>query len=71
MLKIPEGIDSKFRYIIIAAERAKQLQNNAKPKVKIKGTKPALIAMREVEQDLIAYELVPVEQPPQQKPPQE
>ena len=70
MQKIPERIGSKYRFIIIAAERAKQLQNNAKPKVKIKATKPALIAMREVEQDLIAWELVPPEQPPQQPPQQ-
>ena len=65
MLKIPDHIDSKYRYIIIAAERAKQLQNNAKPKLKLKATKPALIAMREVEQDLIAFEIVPPEPPPQ------
>lgn len=65
MLKIPDNIDSKYRYIIIAAERAKQLQNNAKPKVKLKATKPALIAMREVEQDLIAFEIPPAEPVPQ------
>ena len=34
MQKIPETIGSKYRFIIIAAERAKQLQNNAKPKIK-------------------------------------
>jgi DNA-directed RNA polymerase omega subunit len=57
MHKIPDSIGSKFRFIIIAAERAKQLQNNAKPKIKTKSTKPAHIAMREVEQDLIAFEI--------------
>ena len=40
MHKIPESIGSKFRFIIIAAERAKQLQNNAKPKIRTKSTKP-------------------------------
>lgn len=65
MLKIPDHIDSKYRFIIIAAERAKQLQNNAKPKLKLKATKPALIAMREVEQDLVAFEIQPTEPPPQ------
>ena len=62
MLKIPEDIGSKYRFIIIAAERAKQLQNNAKPKVKIKSTKPAFIAMRELEEGLIHYEILPIEQ---------
>ena len=57
MHKIPESIGSKFRFIIIAAERAKQLQNNAKPKIKTKATKPAYVAMREVEQGLISFEI--------------
>jgi DNA-directed RNA polymerase subunit omega len=62
MLKIPEDIGSKYRFIIIAAERAKQLQNNAKPKVKTKSTKPAFIAMRELEEGLISYEILPIDQ---------
>ena len=63
MQKIPDNIDSKYRFIIITAERAKQLQNRAKPKVKTKSTKPAHIAMREVEQGLIAFELTTPEPP--------
>ena len=62
MQKIPENIGSKYRFIIIAAERAKQLQNNAKPKIKIKSTKPAHIAMREVELGLINFEIIALEQ---------
>ena len=61
MRKIPENIDSKYRYIIIAAERAKQLQGNAKPKVKTKSTKPAYIAMMEVSDGLIRFEIPPQE----------
>ncbi len=63
MQKIPEKIGSKYRFIIIAAERAKQLQNNAKPKIKTKSTKPAFVAMREVEQDLISFDIIPPEPP--------
>jgi DNA-directed RNA polymerase subunit omega len=62
MLKIPEDIGSKYRFIIIAAERAKQLQNNARPKVKTRSTKPAFIAMRELEDGLVKYEVLPIEQ---------
>lgn len=66
MQKIPERIGSKYRFIILAAERAKQLQNNAKPKIKTKSTKPAYIAMRELEEDLLSYEVTtPVELPGQ------
>jgi len=63
MPKIPDDIGSKYRFIILAAERAKQLQSNAKPKVKTKSTKPAHIAMRELEQDLISYEILPLPEP--------
>jgi DNA-directed RNA polymerase omega subunit len=66
MQKIPESIGSKYRFIIIAAERAKQLQNNAKPKIKTRSTKPAFIAMREIEQDLIAFEMPPPVEPSSQ-----
>jgi DNA-directed RNA polymerase subunit omega len=63
MQKIPENIGSKYRFIIIAAERAKQLQNNARPKIKTKSTKPSYIAMREVEQGLVKFEITLPEPP--------
>jgi DNA-directed RNA polymerase subunit omega len=66
MQKIPEGIGSKYRFIILAAERAKQLQNNAKPKLKTRSTKPAYIAMKELEADLLSYEILPVVEPSSQ-----
>jgi DNA-directed RNA polymerase omega subunit len=57
MPKIPDNIGSKYRFIILAAERAKQLQNKAKAKVKIRSTKPAKIAMRELELGLLSFEI--------------
>ena len=66
MPKIAENIGSKYRFIIIAAERAKQLQNKAKPKVRIKSAKPAKVAMREVEEGLIRFE-IPQHEPAQEK----
>jgi DNA-directed RNA polymerase omega subunit len=59
MHKIPESIGSKYRFIILAAERAKQLQNNAKPKFKTQSTKLAFIAMRELELDLLSFIITP------------
>jgi DNA-directed RNA polymerase subunit omega len=61
MQKIPENVGSKYRFIIIAAERAKQLQNNARPKIKIRSTKPSYVAMREVEEGLVKFEITPPE----------
>jgi DNA-directed RNA polymerase omega subunit len=53
-----ESIGSKYRFIILAAQRAHQLQNNAKPKIKTRSTKPAYIAMKELEQELLSFVMV-------------
>lgn len=47
----PPVIDSKYRMIILAAQRSKQLQRGAIPRVDadIRKTKPTRIAMREFE----------------------
>ncbi len=66
MQKVPERIGSKYRFIIIAAERAKQLQNNAKPKIKTRSTKPAHIAMKELEADVVSFEVLPPVEPSSQ-----
>lgn len=45
----PPEIDSKYRLIILAAQRSKQLQRGADPRVNadIRSTKPTRIAMSE------------------------
>lgn len=47
----PPDIDSKYRMIILAAQRSKQLQRGALPRVEmdIRRTKPTRIAMKEFE----------------------
>ena len=67
MSKIPDSIGSKYRFIILAAERAKQLQSNARPKLKTRSTKPAQIAMQEIEQDLVSFEITPFFEPETRK----
>ncbi len=54
-VRIPEQFDSKFRFILVAAERAKQLQAGAPPRIKSESRKPASIAVLEVEQNLVPY----------------
>ena len=51
-------IDSKFRYVILAAMRAKQLLGGAKPRIKSRSKNPIRIAQEEVKQGLIDYEIV-------------
>lgn len=58
IIKVPKNFDSKFRFILVAAERAKQIQNGAPPKIDVKSAKPAYIAVREVEQNLIPFEIL-------------
>ncbi|MFQ5738404.1 MAG: DNA-directed RNA polymerase subunit omega [Acidobacteriota bacterium] len=58
IIKVPEEFDSKFRFILVAAERAKQLQSGAPPKTDIRSRKSAYIAIREVEQGLVPYEIL-------------
>lgn len=51
-------IDSKFRYVILAAMRAKQLLGGAKPHIKTRSKNPIRIAQEEVKQGLVDYEII-------------
>jgi DNA-directed RNA polymerase subunit omega len=68
-LILPKEVDSKFRFITVAAQRAKQLQNGAKPRVEMKSRKPTRVAMQEVLANAVSWELRSAEEPP--PPPQE
>ncbi len=61
IIKVPEEYDSKFRFILVAAERAKQLQNGAPPKLDSKSRKPAFVAVKETEQGLVPFEILEVD----------
>ncbi|MEN8221862.1 MAG: DNA-directed RNA polymerase subunit omega [Acidobacteriota bacterium] len=52
------SIDSKFRFAIIVARRAKQLINGAKPMVDVEAQNPLTIAIEEVKQGLVTAELL-------------
>ncbi len=56
---IPE-IDSKYRMILLAAQRSKQLQRNATPRVNLdpRKTKPTRIAMEELKQKKIHFKIL-------------
>jgi DNA-directed RNA polymerase subunit omega len=53
------NIDSKYRFIILAAKRAKQLLRGAKPKIHGKSKSLIRIAQAEVRAGLIDYEIIP------------
>ena len=56
-LILPKDVDSKFRFITVAAQRAKQLQNGAKPRVEVRSRKATRIAMQEVLAEAISWEV--------------
>lgn len=51
-------IDSKFRYVILASLRAKQLLKGAKPRIKSKSKNLIRIAQEEVRQGQVDYALI-------------
>jgi DNA-directed RNA polymerase subunit omega len=52
-----KDLDSKFRFITVAAQRAKQLQAGAKPRVEARSRKPTRLAMQEVMAGAVSWEL--------------
>jgi DNA-directed RNA polymerase omega subunit len=53
------NIDSKYRFIILASKRAKQLLKGAKPKIQSRSKSLIRIAQAEVKEGLIEYEIIP------------
>ena len=56
----PPDIDSKYRMIILAAQRSKQLQRGALPRVDAdpRKTKPTRIAMREFKDKKVNFKIL-------------
>ena len=55
MERMPEKIDSKFRFVLLAAERAEQMLRGARPKVDMGELKATRIAMQEISNDLVEW----------------
>ena len=56
-------VDSKFRFVLVAAQRAEQLMRGARPKVEAGKRKPTRVAMQEVNSDLVDWNYGPAPQP--------
>ncbi len=59
MRQIPEKIDSKFRFVLLAARRAEQIMRGAQPKVSTPGTKPTRVAIEEVFEEAVGWDYGP------------
>ena len=59
-MKLIEGFDSNYRYILVAARRARQLQGGSRPMVDTGSRKPCRIAQQEIEAGKVGYVIGPV-----------
>jgi DNA-directed RNA polymerase omega subunit len=62
-LILPKDIDSKFQFITVASQRAKQIQNGAKPRVEVRSRKATRIAMQEVLAKAVSWEVLAALEP--------
>jgi DNA-directed RNA polymerase omega subunit len=70
-LKSSTEIDSKFRFVILAAKRAKQLLRGSKPRIKSKSKNPIRVAQLEVNKGLVHYDIIEPKKEPVRKPEEE
>ncbi len=54
-MELYNGFDSNYRYILVAARRARQLQNGARPMVETASRKPCRIAEQEIQADKVKW----------------
>jgi DNA-directed RNA polymerase subunit omega len=58
-MDVPQGVDSKFRLILVAAKRARQLQSGAKPLIQASSRKATKVAQLELGAGLVPFEVPP------------
>ena len=56
-MEVPQTVDSKFRLILVAAKRARQLQSGAKPLVQAPSRKATKVAQLELVAGLVPFEV--------------
>ena len=57
-MDLPQKMDSKFRYILVAAKRARQLQAGARPLIQSAEKRLTRVAQAEVGAGLVPFELL-------------
>jgi DNA-directed RNA polymerase subunit omega len=56
-MDLADGFDSKYRYVLVAARRARQLQNGARPVVEPHSGKACRIAEEEINAGKVKWEI--------------
>lgn len=67
-MKLIEGFDSNYRYVLVAARRARQLAGGAPPLVETGARKACRIAREEIAAGKVQYSMNPRMEPPSESP---
>jgi DNA-directed RNA polymerase subunit omega len=62
-MKLMDGFDSNYRYILVAARRARQLQGGVPPMIETHSRKPCRIAQDEIKAGKVKWLIPPVGEP--------
>lgn len=57
MIQIPDNIDSKYRFVILSALRARQIQAGSTPHLKEPRHKATQVAQKEILQGLVKFRI--------------
>ena len=57
MITIPDNIDSKYRFVILSALRARQIQGGSAPMLKEPRHKATQVAQKEILQNLVKFRI--------------
>ncbi len=63
-MKLIEGFDSNYRYILVAARRARQIQSGARPLIDTHSRKPCRIAQDEIRANKVKWMIAEPEKSP-------
>ncbi|MGA9720210.1 MAG: DNA-directed RNA polymerase subunit omega [Acidobacteriaceae bacterium] len=55
-MDIKQGFDSNYRYVLVAARRARQLQSGSQPLVSTHSAKACRVAQDELDAGLVGYQ---------------
>jgi DNA-directed RNA polymerase omega subunit len=57
LITIPDNIDSKYRFVILSALRARQIQGGSSPMLKEDRNKATQVAQREILKGLVKFRI--------------
>jgi len=57
LIHIPDNVDSKYRFVILSALRARQIQSGSQPMIKEPSHKATQLARKELQQGLVKFRI--------------